>query len=462
MKPLHPHRTLCSVLILTIGISACTETEYPPVSEPERVPGMDVFVLEAMQPHIDRAKASPGDSELRGTLGLFYEANKMWMPAREAFRNAHLLDPDKPEWTFHVVITSLLVGDSEEARRQIEGLCQRVPGFSPARYRRGVMLYDSGDLEAALEEFRATQRLEPKCVDAYVSEAEILVQLGKPSEALVALENAKKVDAKYQRIHHVRGLALSDLGRDAEAEVEFHKGLNAKRTSLTDYLSRRKAEYQAGYEARNGTAVDMIDRGNYQGAIDILVKILARMPGDASTSNNLAVAHRRLGQNAKAAEVLKASRDANPEHFPTMINLSGCYWEMKEYEKALVAADRAVELVPENGRALFAKGRALVSLERLPEAVTVIEKAKLTFPEPLVYAILGKALMDLNRLADAEGNWETLVQKVPSNTMAWTNLVTTEAMLGKTEEAREHLLELERLAPKAAATKRLRRDLGPR
>lgn len=457
-------RLRASLGILALGAAllvGCGQKVLPAVVEPPAGSGMDPFVLEFLAPHIAAAKAHPEDPELRGTLGLIYEANKLWKLGREAFVNAEALEPERPEWSFHAAILALTMGDSAEAERRILDLCERFPNFGAARARKGVMLSEAGDLNGALTEFRATIRLQPAWVEGPVSVAELLIQLDRAQEALPLLDKAEAIDPNYARVHHVRGQALLDLGRSEEAAEELHAGLDSDRRSLLTGMARRLGGYLAGYEAQNAKGVALVDQMQNGRAVAIFERLLERRPGEPAVSNNLSVAYRAANRHADAAKLLEASAAKNPTHFPTRINLSGCYWELKDYEAALEVAGQAVELVPTNGRARYARARALISLNRADEARLELEKSvSYDSSQVHVFALLAEVQMGLGRYAEAEKHWIDVLQKVPDNFVAQYNLVKCQARVGKQREAREGFRKLQAIDPNRPEVQALGRELG--
>ena len=442
-------------------LQGCAEEIVLPVVEPVETQRMDPFLLEFLRPHIAAAKASPQDPALRATLGLVYEANKAWGLARSAFDNAEALQPDKPEWSFHSALMAFQQGDSEEGERRIVDLCTRFPKFGPARARRGRMLSDEGDLEGALVEFQSVLPLEPGWVDGLVSVAELLVQLERAAEAMPMLDEAEQRYPKYKRIHYVRGQALLELGRYAEAEKELAAGEGGKRIALATSFSRLRESYLAGYEVQNGKAVNYIRGKQFPQAIAILERVLRQKPGDAAVSNNLSVAYRGLDRHADAVQLLEESSARNPEHFPTLVNLSGSYWALGDFDRALATANRGIELVPSNGRVHLSKARALISLKRPEEACLELqESVRLDSSQVVVFSALAETLMGLKRYAEAEVQLETVLQKVPDNYAALFNLVKCQVLLGRQSEATESYRKLKTIAPNRPEVEKLGKAFG--
>lgn len=452
--------SVAGLLALCLPLLGCDPGRDPaPVTEPTGE--IDAFIEEALAAPLAAARREPERGDLRGMLGLAYEANEMWVPAKQAFQNAAALDPEAPEWPFHVAIASYQMGESDEADAIVTELAARHPGFGPARYRHGLLLFERGEFARARDEFRATRSLAPPFHEALVSEAETELQLDDPERALELADRALAEDPELRRANHVRGLALRALGRKQEAERELALGAETERSYLTDQYARLLEGYRAGFSVQIGTAVSLLESGRAAEAVRLLEKLRGKKPTDLNLLNNLAVAYRGVQKPADAARILEQAHALDPKHFPTLINLSGCYWETEDYEAALEAANEGVSLVPANGQVHFAKGRALIALERREEArVALAEAARLDPNSVDVLGIHADNLMKLYRFDEALGHWERVCEIAPDHLPGRYNLCRCQLQLGKLDDARVTYQALRRMAPSNQAVGALGKELG--
>ena len=89
---------LCS-LFLAAPLAA--QDAPPPVKLPS-TEGMDPEVVSHLEALIATVEATPGDAELHADLGLAYEANTIFEPAAQCYRNVIAMLPDRPEWRYRL------------------------------------------------------------------------------------------------------------------------------------------------------------------------------------------------------------------------------------------------------------------------------------------------------------------------------------------------------------------------
>lgn len=109
-------------------------------------------------------------------LGELYFRYQRYMEALEQYYKALTLSSRKPELTMKVVETQVRLGDSHKALKELRQLIQTYPSFLTARLKLGVLLYESGNVAEAVEEWeRVLAR------DANHAEAKRLLNLAQAS-----------------------------------------------------------------------------------------------------------------------------------------------------------------------------------------------------------------------------------------------------------------------------------------
>ena len=354
----------------------------------------------------------------------------------------------------------LHVGNSEEAERRVRDVCDRFPEYSPARFRNGVLLAESGEFESALKEFAAVSRLTPEFPESKVSRAEVYILLGQPEVALKLLEEAGAAHPGYRRIHYVRGLALLESGEISEAEGELAKGRGASRMTLGDKYTPRLEVHRVGYQAMMGRAGRLIQARDYRRAITLLEKILAGNPEDPSVLSNIAVAHLELGNHKRALRYLEVSRAANPGHFETSLNLTKCLLAMGKGERALKAACDSVEINSLSGAARYYKSKALRSSGREVDAIVELRNAVRLDPSLVVaLAEFAEHLSGSGRHGEAEPYWRAVTTRSPDHIRSRIRLIDCLLVQGKMDIARHELLEARTLAPENSDLQRISESL---
>jgi len=152
---------------------------------------------------------------------------------------------------------------------------------------------------------------------------------------------------------------------------------------------------------------------------------------------------------AQAAATLESVVAADPGAAAGWVLLSRVRLALDEAQAALNAAGKAIELAPDEPRALAGASRALTMLGRHEEAVTMAYRAVILEPRnPLWHDRVAWALLAADRqLADAEQAARTAIGLDPNEAHYYfTHGVTLDA-LGHADQARQALLISLRLEP---------------
>lgn len=427
-------------LALLVCLFACDSAETLPLVIPTQADIADEFVLELIQKHARAARAKPNDADLRGTLGLVYEANDQWSWAAQSFANAAELDPANPRWDYHAAVANFRSGNSALGDQLIASVAERFPSFAPGRFRNGVSLMDLGEVEAALAEFRACTELRPEFVEGRVSMAEALVLLDRSEEALKHVTAVLKLAPDFGRAQYVRGLALQGMGRLDEAEQGLALGAGSSRRLMPDNLVERTAQYAMGIQSMLSRSLTLLNSGRFSDARELVEQALERQPDDISLLNAQGMVYRRLKQPKRSIEILSRARELRPDHLGTLTILSSAHFDTQDYPRSLEAAEAAALISPEGGVVHFLRGRALLAMGRMPEAGLALRLSIQIDPSRTkAYLYLAESLSAQARYDEAEPIWKQAVERDPDNLPALFNLGMTQISLLKVDDARRTL-----------------------
>ncbi len=99
-------------------------------------------------------------------LGEMYFHHGRFKEALEQNYKALSLSNRKPELTMKIVECFVRLEDLDKAIKELRSLIKDFPGFLSARVRLGKMLYDSGDVQGAIEQWEATTHRDPSHAEA--------------------------------------------------------------------------------------------------------------------------------------------------------------------------------------------------------------------------------------------------------------------------------------------------------
>ena len=200
-----------------------------------------------------------------------------------------------------------------------------------ARDLRGSVLFEMGDYRRASEELRLLARDQPNSISTHSRLADSLLFSGEWEEAVGVAEHLIEIDPDHSHAHYVRGRALIELGRPADAIAAFDALLPASDChslllaascvrGIGDYASaRRYLERVAELEPDNREL--WIERTRLhidEGAFDAAAESAARL--EALPGGSL------LGR------LLAAQAAAATEPLPVALDVLGAVLERQDFE----------------------------------------------------------------------------------------------------------------------------------
>ncbi len=120
-------------------------------------------------------------------LGELYFRYQRYLEALEQYYKALTLSNRKPELTMKVVETLIRLGEAHRAQKELRTLINQYPSFVGARLKLGVIMYESGDIAAAVEEWERVLQRSPEN-----SEAKRLLDLAQA--ATVTRDSSATID----------------------------------------------------------------------------------------------------------------------------------------------------------------------------------------------------------------------------------------------------------------------------
>ena len=428
------------------GPSAATPTEFP-VVRPAEASGLGADLLELVAEHVARVEAQPGSGAAHGTLGLVYEANRLWPEAVRCFEQATRLEPGEPVWAGHCARALQQVGRDEHALAVLAAAVERVPDSAVLWNQYGDALFATGDLALASTAFARTVELAPQRAEGFVGLGEVQLALGEAQAALANLDRGLELQPDGKRTHYLRGLALRELGQLAEAQRELELGVGGGRGSIPDAGTQRLAEFVRGFDRLLQRANQLTD-SDPAAALEVLAECRRRQPTHPIVLVNLGVAHQRLGQLDEALAALLEADRTNPDLHMVQVNLAACLLALQRPEEALARADHAVALAPSLARAHTLRGRALLALDRGAEAYpALVESARLEPDDPSVHEELGELCLEQGRSEQALVHYRQLCTLLPESWEAQAQLVRAAVLGADLPTARAALEHAQALAP---------------
>ena len=171
----------------------------------------------------------------------------------------------------------------------------------------------------------------PRAAKAENNLANILIQLGRPAEAMAHYRLAVEIDPDYKEGRHNLGLTLAENGDVAGAVREYREAL------------RIDPNYK---EAHNSLAAALFYQGDLDGAISEYRRALVADPRFKEAHNNLGVALINQGNAAGAVAEYRAALALDPNYKEAHYNLGNALLELGKIDEAIGEYQAALRIDP--------------------------------------------------------------------------------------------------------------------
>jgi len=269
-------------------------------------------------------------------------------------------------------------GDERGALALLREVVQRRPDLDAAHAMTGRVQARRGELTRAIESFDRVKEGSRLYPGACAEGADVLLRLGRPSDAVLRLERAIELSPD-----------TVDL-RIQLADVEARLGHRARALAVVEEIPESQRETPRVISARSRA---LAEAGRDDQAIASVLRAMATRPDDPEMLLVLALAHERAGRHAEAEGAARQLLAGFPDSVAAQNFLAYTYALRDErLEEALVLAQRASAAAPEDGYIADTLGFVLLQQGRTEEAREVLRRANAMSPdEPEILLHLGDA-----------------------------------------------------------------------
>jgi tetratricopeptide (TPR) repeat protein len=207
--------------------------------------------------------------------------------------------------------------------------------------RRLVKAFLERDARATVAGAELRIAVEPGHAPHYVDLGRALLDLGRPAEAVAALEHAIRLDLALASAHDYLGRALAALARLPEAFSHLNQAVTLAPKDEVFLLDLGKVLSDAGRQAEamtafnraltinpeysqahEGVGVALVRAGKFADAIMAFRRAVSLSPESPSAENGLAVALAQAGRPQEALEHVRRALDIDPDYVPAKDNLA--------------------------------------------------------------------------------------------------------------------------------------------
>ncbi|MDO8861335.1 tetratricopeptide repeat protein [Haliea sp. E1-2-M8] len=293
--------------------------------------------------------------------------------------------------------------DIDAARRQFEILSAQSPRDGDLLLSLALLNQDHGDTLAAKAYLRQVLALEQRVDEANYYLGRIAEDEGRQDEAIAAYSRVE--DPEGREFFSARGRVgrlLIQRG-DISSSAEFFDLQRQAYPELREQLYALEAELLS--------QASLLDAG-----MALLNQAVAELPEATSLRYSRAMLAERRGDLTLMESDLRHILALNPDN-ATALNALGYTLSNRttRYDEAYTLIARALVLAPDEPAILDSMGWVLFQLGRTEEAVSYLQRAWESMPDPEVAAHLGEALWSLGEEQKAYSVWSDGLQQDPQH-----------------------------------------------
>jgi protein O-GlcNAc transferase len=324
--------------------------------------------------------------------------------------------------------------DLGQAIRIYSKVAESHPEYAPAYYKRGNVLKDSGQLEAAAESYDRAIEINPGHAHAFCNRGTVLEHLNRLDAALASFDRALALDPTDALAYCNRGTLLKRLGRSSEALASYEQAIAARpdyaeayfnRAGLLAELNRRDealTSYAKVIEIAPGFLYAYLLRGALLREMKQIDAALACYDKAIEIEPRFAEAYKYRGtllHDKKELDAAVASYDKSIEIDPgnaeAYYNRGLIFQERKQSDAAMADYEKAIEIVPHFAEAHLNRGALLYARMRFDEALACFEKAAELDPRYVeAHLNCGQVLQDLGRWDAALSSLDRAIALAPN------------------------------------------------
>lgn len=403
---------------------------------------------------------APAVADRWGLLGMAYEANGFTPQAREAYGVATTLENAHGRWWYRLALLAQRDGDLETAVTGFDHAIALSPDFVPARWRRGLLLLDRGDIDGAEAAFRVASNLAPTDSAGATGLARVLMARGRTDEAVGRLEALIAHAPGDRYAYQLLGTAYRQLGRDVEAGEALAAGAGGEPV-WADAWSDEVGSFRRGFASQLKDATALAMAGRYPDAIAVLERLHAERPDDRELQTYLGGVYASAGRVKEARALLEKTLALHPDDFDATMHLATAHLFASEYGAAERNVVRALTLRPGNADATRLRGVIAWRATRLDDARRWLEDAAAADPrDAKALAWVGAIAREQRRSRDALDAYRRSLARDPLLVDALIGGALAAAEAGARDQSTQWLARVKRLAPGDARVEELERRVS--
>jgi len=322
-------------------------------------------------------------------------------------------------------------GDSDKAITTLREVIRSHPNLAEAHFNLAAVYAKQGaalGYQSAIREYQEALRLNPRDDDTRYALAKVLINLGKPQDAIPYLQAYIQKRPQDPQGYHLLGTGYANSGQVPHA---------------VEMLERAEKLDPRDYEVQYDLGLALAKLGKTDASIEHLEAAKAIDPNEPDAHYQLAISYRKKGEAERANQEMdafqKLKTGRNEEESAGNFNNEGNrLMAIGKAQEAAKAYREAVRLDPTNAHWQFNLSLALDKLGDRPGEQAVLEKAIELDPNMApAHNQLGLLYLAGGKNGEAEREFKAALQIEPKFAEAQNNLGVVYSQAGKDQEAAE-------------------------
>jgi tetratricopeptide (TPR) repeat protein len=332
------------------------------------------------------------------TRGKDYAEENRHEEAIIEFKSVLQIDPNVAEAHYGLALAYLRTRKPREGFWELRETVRLDPANHDAKLEFSQIAILAGEKEEALRQSSSVVEADPSNIRAYLVKGQALDSLDRRDEALESYEQALAVEPDNEAAMRVVAKARGQREMFQESEALYTK-LTELYPSFDNYLAMARMINRLGpertddHEAILKKALELAEgeertqayvhlasfyyrRDRRDESFALLEEGVAKEEETLDLIYLLARLHRGEGNKAKADELIEKSAEARPDDPKVHLVLSSYRGRNGDYEGALAAAEKALELAPDDKDGKLRKAEVLLELGFEDEREGAVEEAR--------------------------------------------------------------------------------------
>lgn len=317
-----------------------------------------------------RTISNPKNAQAYANLGTVFQMRGDLASAKAQYQKALLLDSQDKTTILNLASLYSAQGLTQEALLQYDKLLSKNPKDTEIINYKAMLYEKNNNLNAAISQYKAILAINPNDADAKNSIANIVENKFTPEQRLNYMAQKAQAEPANYELQYAYAYEMHNLKRFDEAINYYKKAIAADPKKSETYINIAQI-----YLAKN----------DYTSALNIINQGLAQVPYNVELLNQREDLEKiqagsvfevasKFYEQGKFKEALAEYLKIQKQNKDVLSAIASCYYEMKDYSKAVEYFEKSLKLDDTNEEVLYFCALAYNELNNKQKALELLGK----------------------------------------------------------------------------------------